>query len=570
MSVYLGDFAEDADLFHKFTTRAFATGVPTTLAGTPVLSVYKDEGGAATEKTTAEAYFDLDVDHDSIAGWNNVRIDLSGDAFFVTGADYAVVITTGTVDGVNVFGETLFTFSIENRSMGQPAGATLAADVAALKAETTLIKAVTDVLQQVAASGAVESSVSNSSTQVQTDLAEATDGHYDVMTILFTSGAEAGQSRLITGYTGSTGVVSWNAALTGTPADDVTFVIVAAGTTADAVWDEILTGSSHNIATSAGKRLRQLEQAFVQAQGTIATVTNGHTITLDSGAVATADYYPHSRLTIVEGTGAGQSRLIINYTSGRVCTLESDFTTSPDTASLYTIEAADANVASDSSDLAQGFVATFTNTTTITLDSGAIATTDFHKDTIISFTSGAGAGQEREITAYTSGRVCTLSPALTTALDTTTTYRIVPSVSAAHIADEVWDEAQADHTAAGSFGEIAVEIALILADTNELQGDDLPGLIAALNDLSTAQVNAEMVDVLTVDAIAELAQGIPVTTPTVVTALMLLYMSLRNRHDVDETNNFREIYNDAGVVITKKATSDDGSVYTEGKMETGP
>ena len=136
---YLGDFKEDGDLFHKFTTRAFATGIPTTLSGSPVLSVYKDEGGAASEKTTAESYFDLDVDHDSIAGWNNVRMDLSGDAFFATGVDYAVVITTGTVDSVNVFGENLFTFSIENRSMGQPAGATLAADIAALKAETANI-----------------------------------------------------------------------------------------------------------------------------------------------------------------------------------------------------------------------------------------------------------------------------------------------------------------------------------------------------------------------------------------------------------------------------------------------
>lgn len=35
------------------------------------------------------------------------------------------------------------------------------------------------------------------------------------------------------------------------------------------------------------------------------------------------------------------------------------------------------------------------------------------------------------------------------------------------------------------------EIAAILADTNELQTDDVPGLIAALNDLSAAEVNAE-------------------------------------------------------------------------------
>ena len=64
--------------------------------------------------------------------------------------------------------------------------------------------------------------------------------------------------------------------------------------------------------------------------------------------------------------------------------------------------------------------------------------------------------------------------------------------SAATIADAVWDELQADHTAAGSFGETATEIASVLADTNELQTDDVPGLIAALNNLSAAQVRTEL------------------------------------------------------------------------------
>jgi hypothetical protein len=60
--------------------------------------------------------------------------------------------------------------------------------------------------------------------------------------------------------------------------------------------------------------------------------------------------------------------------------------------------------------------------------------------------------------------------------------------SAATIADAVWDEAQADHTSAGSFGEIASEIANIEADTNELQTDDVPGLIAGLNDPTAGAV----------------------------------------------------------------------------------
>lgn len=52
--------------------------------------------------------------------------------------------------------------------------------------------------------------------------------------------------------------------------------------------------------------------------------------------------------------------------------------------------------------------------------------------------------------------------------------------SAADIADAVWEEAQADHTTVTSFGGIAGEIADILADTNELQTDDVPGTLAAI------------------------------------------------------------------------------------------
>ena len=202
---------------------------------------------------------------------------------------------------------------------------------------------------------------------------------------------------------------------------------------ADAIWDEVLTGSTHNIATSAGRRLRQVEAASVHASGVIATVTDGHTFTLDGGAVATADYYIGDRLQIIEGTGAGQSRLIVAYTSGKVCTLDSDFTTNPNTASLYDVVAADVHVSLSDADLASGFVATYTNTTTITLDSAAVATTDYYKDHVIIFTHGTGAGQSRQITAYTSGRVCTLTPALTTALDTTTTWHIAANAGLAAI-----------------------------------------------------------------------------------------------------------------------------------------
>ncbi len=202
---------------------------------------------------------------------------------------------------------------------------------------------------------------------------------------------------------------------------------------------------------------------------------------------------------------------------------------------------------------------------------------------------------------------------------TDSAYTGTPPTAAA-IADQVWDEAQADHVAAGSFGVTATEIAdiltdtadmqpklgtpaadvsadiaaikaetaLIVADTNELQTDDVPGLIAtAQADLDTltgtdgvtlatsqpnyapataadaaspAEVATEIADALHTDAVSELS-GDPGASPTIGDALMLLYMALRNKLDITATT--KEIHNNAGTNILTKTVSDDGTTYSE-------
>jgi len=52
--------------------------------------------------------------------------------------------------------------------------------------------------------------------------------------------------------------------------------------------------------------------------------------------------------------------------------------------------------------------------------------------------------------------------------------------------------APAGASVSADIAAVKAETADIVADTNELQGDDVPGLIAALNDVSTAEVNAEV------------------------------------------------------------------------------
>ena len=61
--------------------------------------------------------------------------------------------------------------------------------------------------------------------------------------------------------------------------------------------------------------------------------------------------------------------------------------------------------------------------------------------------------------------------------------------AAAEIADAVWDEAIAGHAAADTFGEqCSTDLDAVLADTNELQGDDVPTLISALNDPAASAI----------------------------------------------------------------------------------
>jgi hypothetical protein len=75
----------------------------------------------------------------------------------------------------------------------------------------------------------------------------------------------------------SSGIIAWD----GT--SEILFNDLSTATTAgiaDAVWDEVLTGATHNIASSAGRRLRILDEERIIAEGqTVSATTN--TITLE-------------------------------------------------------------------------------------------------------------------------------------------------------------------------------------------------------------------------------------------------------------------------------------------------
>jgi hypothetical protein len=105
------------------------------------------------------------------------------------------------------------------------------------------------------------------------------------------------------------------------------------------IWDEILTGATHNIATSSGKRLRQVSDPIVLDSGT-AQAGSATTITLAVTANANDNFYKHTLVVISAGTGSGQSRLIESYVGAtKVATIADDdnWIVNPDATSEYTI-----------------------------------------------------------------------------------------------------------------------------------------------------------------------------------------------------------------------------------------
>jgi len=159
----------------------------------------------------------------------------------------------------------------------------------------------------------------------------------------------------------------------------------------------------------------------------------------------------------------------------------------------------------------------------VILDTGASGVDDFYVNDLVLLVAGTGSGQARHIDDYDHASfTCTVNRDWTTNPDETTDY-VIRTGSTVHVHD--------------------------------------------FETEAKAAINAEVVDTLSVDTIPELSVGIPASTPTIETALMLLYMAARNK--LTTTASELGIYNDAGTKIAKKALADDGTTYTEDEMASG-
>jgi hypothetical protein len=105
----------------------------------------------------------------------------------------------------------------------------------------------------------------------------------------------------------------------------------------DLIWDEPLTGATHNVATSSGKRLRQstafqqIDSTVIDASATATTFVTG----LDS---VVDDFYNDSMLVFTDGALAGQVRSIVDYVGAtKTIVLEEPLTSAPVNGVAFTI-----------------------------------------------------------------------------------------------------------------------------------------------------------------------------------------------------------------------------------------
>ena len=213
------DIIEDAELRFHFNTRGI-DAAPMALAADsgsgPTLAVYKLSNDSVVKRTGAE--IDVNVDSGGKTGFHEVIIDTSADVFYEPGYYYDVTIDVGTVDGIDVAGVVLGTFSIAKTATVANFIETF---LSTLRSTYKDAGTIGELFYR--PTGSVVTGTSE--TSFTTDLTEATNDHWKDAYCLFTNGTLAGQMKKITGYNGTTKALTTNA-FTGAPSTGDDFILV--------------------------------------------------------------------------------------------------------------------------------------------------------------------------------------------------------------------------------------------------------------------------------------------------------------------------------------------------------
>lgn len=124
----------------------------------------------------------------------------------------------------------------------------------------------------------------------------------------------------------------------GTLSEDMRVDLQADADTADAIWDEVLSIAAHNVAQSAGRRLRNLA-ALADVDSSINDAAATTTSFVTALTTAVDDFYNDQLIVFTSGTLAGQSRPIVDYDgTTKTITLDEPLTSAPANGVTFTIQ----------------------------------------------------------------------------------------------------------------------------------------------------------------------------------------------------------------------------------------
>lgn len=435
-----------------------ATNITSTGAAVPITA-----GGLVSADVTA-------ISTDTVAA-NNAESFFDGTGYAGTGNAIPTVGVTGSVSG-NVLGDvegsvaavaaggitasSIATGAIDADALATDAVTEIAAGIwdrltSALTTVSSIGKLLVDNINTTISSRASQTSLDTLDDLVDTEVADIqarlpaalVGGRIDANVGAISSDATAADNAEAffdgTGYAGTGNTIP-----TVTTATNVTTVnglasgvITAAAIAADAigaselaadaaveiaaaVWDRVLTGATHNIASSAGRRLRTLDATSIWTGTAQAGAANS--ITLDAGASATSEIYDGNLIVITAGTGAGQARVIAEYNgTTKVATVSQLWVTTPDATSEFQI------TADHAMDITDHGVAQAGGAATITLAATSSSTDDIYTGQTVLIRTSTGAGQARLITDYVGAtRVATVSPAWAVQPTSASVYAVLP------------------------------------------------------------------------------------------------------------------------------------------------
>lgn len=591
------------------------------------IEIYKD--GSLTQRAS-DAGYAVDTDLDTIVGVHSIQIDLADNTtagFFAAGSKYVVVVSSITVDGA------VISFVAARFKIGYRA-AVLNTTIATLASQTsfTLTKGpaeadalvgmwciIHDVASEVQLGQAIISAYDVTTKTVTlvagtTFTAAATD-NISIMGPMPLQPSVVGADQVVqTGDSfariGASGVGLSNISLPATGLDAILKTSTFALAIADAIWDEVLTGATHNVVNSAGRRLRQIQEAGGYSGGFIYVDTvNGTagTTSFENGVETKPVDSMADANTLAAALGISQFRIA--------------------PGSIITLAAAQNNQSFEGSDgwtLALGgqdIAGSAFRGATVSGIAAGIGTTQKFIDCLMGasshikgthfITCGIGSGTQTIVeagdlfwdrchSAVAGMGVSTLD--FGTAIGTTNVnirnhsggWQFEAMGNTGTDTASLEGRGQlVEGTCAGGTVKFAgtfstsgitnitiIQLARIAPDLVNAECEtaisdyfgvagasltDLGGMSTGMKAEVLAEVNAALDT-----AIAELAVALPTATPTIRTALMLSYMQLRNKFLTQTSGvDALELYNDAGVKIASKPFADDAADYTESKMVSG-